>query len=198
MALKRPKRAFRPPGTRKKSDSSQHRRKTQGAEESRLFKADPLRGVRVAGRVSGWSVPKAALAKVLKSYLAALGLPAAGVELQLVGDAACQQLNREHRQVDAPTDVLSFPAESTVRPGFDGYLGELALDLPYAWRKRGRFHPRFEGEASFLLLHGLLHLTGVHHDTPAQERALWRLQDRYFPPAPALLAGLRALRPKAR
>jgi probable rRNA maturation factor len=181
----------------KKSDSSQHRGPRADAEESRRFKASLLARVTVSGRVPGWSVPRPGLAKLLRAYLGDLGLPGAGVGLELLGDEACRGLNRSFRGIDAATDVLSFPAQAKVAGGFQGYLGDIALDLPYAWRKRGRFHPRFEGEAAFLLLHGLLHLTGRHHDTPAQEKALWRLQDRHFPPDPALLQGLRTLRPKA-
>jgi probable rRNA maturation factor len=197
VAVSRALRAKGPGRATPKSDSSQHRSVNTGAEESRRFRASALAGVAVHGRVAGWSVPRAALAELLKAYLQALGLPRAGLALQLVGDADSRCLNLRFRGIDAPTDVLSFPAQERVPRGFDGYLGELALDLPYAWRKRGRFHPRFEGEAAFLLLHGLLHLSGRHHDTPAQERALWILQDRHFPPAPAQLLGLRPLRPKA-
>jgi probable rRNA maturation factor len=180
-----------------KSDSSQHRSVNTAAEESRRFRAAVLAGVSVRGAVKGWTIPRRGLGLLMRGYLKSLGIPGAGVALQLVDDAECQGLNRSFRAIDAPTDVLSFPAEDRIAPGFDAYLGEIALDLPYAWRKRGRFHPRFEGEAAFLLLHGLLHLTGRHHDTPAQERALWRLQDSHFPPRPALLLGLRTLRPKA-
>jgi rRNA maturation RNase YbeY len=165
-------------------------------EESRRFKGS-LPQIVVEGRVAGWTAPRPALAGLLKAYLAALGMPDAGLGLQVMDDAAIQGLNRSFRGVDAATDILSFPAEASVKPGFAGYLGDLALDLPYAWRKRGRFHRRFEGEAAFLLLHGLLHLAGHHHDTAAEERALWKLQDAYFPPAPALLAALRGLKPKA-
>jgi probable rRNA maturation factor len=123
-------------------------------------------------------------------------LPKAQLTLRLLGERACRGLNRRFRGLDQATDILSFPARSG-RPsrGFDGYLGDLALCLPYAWRKRGRFKPRFEAEAAFLILHGLLHLTGRHHDSPAQERELWRLQNSIAPAAAGSLAALAGLKP---
>jgi probable rRNA maturation factor len=147
--------------------------------------------------VPGWTVPKAGLKDLLQAYLRALELPKAGLSLQMVDDARSRALNLGFRSLDGATDILSFPAEAAVPAGFDGYLGDLVLDLPYAWRKRGRFHPRFEGEVAFLLLHGLLHLTGQHHDSPAQERALWAAQNRHSPAAKPYLMRLRSLRPKA-
>jgi probable rRNA maturation factor len=197
MAKGRGRRALMP-ATRKKHGSSRHLGLEPGVEESRRFKGTSLAQVVVVeGAVAGWTLPKAALSKLLKAYLAALGLPKAGLVLRLTDDAGSQSLNRSFRGIDAPTDILSFPAEEAVAPGFAGYLGDLALDLPYAWRKRGRFHSRFEGEAAFLLLHGLLHLAGQHHDTAVQERALWKMQDAHFPPEAGLLAALRGLKPKA-
>lgn len=133
------------------------------------------------------------------AYLRGLGLPKAQLTVKWVGDAESRRLNRKHRGIDAPTDVLSFPALSAKPPrGFDGYLGDLALDLDYAWRKRGRFAPAFAGEAAFLLLHGLLHLCGQHHDSPAQEARMWRSSRRLHSLHQPFMKELAALRPAPR
>ncbi len=191
MARKRPARpAARRPS--KPGDSSSPHGPAAGAGESRLFSA-----VQVCGRVNGWPAAPAVLTELLRAYLKGLGLPRAGVTLRLVGDGACRALNRRFRGIDAPTDVLSFPALPAKPPrGFDGYLGDLALCLPYAWRKRGRFHPHFGGEAAFLTLHGLLHLSGLHHDSPAEEARMWRKSRRLQPLARPYLKDLAAWRPR--
>src|SRR5258707_15576698 len=125
-----------------------------------------------------------------------MGFPKAGLSLLVCDDRELRRLNRNFRQKDAPTDILSFPAEAKVPRGFSGNLGDLALNLPYAWRRRGRFAKSFEFELAFLLLHGLLHLSGVHHDTPSQERHMEALMRRHFPPPDKVLAGLKKIKIK--
>src|SRR5258708_4368470 len=124
-------------------DSSRSHGTAAGAEESRLFG-----GPHVLGSLEGWTVPRDALEGVLKGYLKALGAPKASLSVQLVDGRECRGLNWRFRRKDKSTDVLSFPDhEGRLKPGFKGYLGDLALCLPYAWRKRGRFDPEFGGEA---------------------------------------------------
>jgi probable rRNA maturation factor len=74
-------------------------------------------------------------------------------------DAAIAGLNRAFRRHDAPTDVLSFPAETA------GYAGDIAISLDTARRQaRARRHS-LDQEIRILLLHGLLHLAGYDHET---------------------------------
>jgi probable rRNA maturation factor len=138
-------------------------------------------------------IPKDELRAVLEFYLGSLGVPEAGLSLLVCGDSESCELNRDFRRQDKPTDILSFPTTGegkTVREGFSGHLGDLALNLPYAWRNRGRFSDSFGSELAFLLLHGLLHLMGYHHDTLRQERIMQALARRHFPPPKALLETL--------
>jgi probable rRNA maturation factor len=124
--------------------------------------------------------------------LKSLGFPRASVSLRLCGDAESRRLNRAYRRQDKPTDILSFPAmEAAPSKGFRGHLGDLALNLDYAWRRRGRFSKDFDQELAFLVLHGLLHLIGVHHDTRRDEARMHALMRRHFPPPLKHLAPLR-------
>ena len=149
------------------------------------------------GRVRGHGAPVAAIKQALTVYAGGLGFPQGGLTLRLVGERACRGLNRVHRGVDAATDILSFPSVEGPRlPGKASYLGDLAFCPPYAWRRRGRFFRDFGAETAFLLLHGLLHLTGRHHDTTRQERALERVSGRLHPLGRPWFADLRALGPK--
>lgn len=94
----------------------------------------------------------------------------AAVSVLLCGDARMRRLNREFRKIDRPTDVLSFPA------GDPAFLGDVAVDVPYAARQAGRRGHSLEREVKLLLAHGVLHLLGHDHETDQGE--MFRLQSR--------------------
>ena len=75
-------------------------------------------------------------------------------------DTHLQQLNREFRHADYPTDVLSFPA-----PSPDGGLGEMAISAQRAAEQGARHGHDTHTEIRILMLHGLLHLLGYDHET---------------------------------
>lgn len=122
-----------------------------------------------AGAAAGW------LGGVLE---AASGVPEvaarlpAGAELtvRLTGDEELRRLNREFLGEDAVTDVLSFPSGSA-----DGYLGDIAVSWPAVLRQAAEFGHPVEVEAALLCVHGLLHLLGWDHASPAEETEMWRL-----------------------
>lgn len=90
------------------------------------------------------------------------------------------ELNERFRGKPESTDVLSFPAA-----GDPGYLGDLAISLPHA-RAQAREHGHStEEEVRVLMLHGLLHLTGMDHesDTGQMRRAESRWRKRLGLPA---------------
>jgi probable rRNA maturation factor len=139
---------------------------------------------------TGWKPAGRRLSRYLAACLKDLRMPSASLTLLVCGDARSRALNRLHRHHDRPTDILSFPAEAgRQRPGFSGYLGDLALNAAYVRRRFPRFADRLGEEQGYLLLHGVLHLAGFHHDDPAQERRLEALQERAF----ARLRGLARL-----
>ncbi|HQR45777.1 MAG TPA: rRNA maturation RNase YbeY [Thermoanaerobaculia bacterium] len=115
----------------------------------------------------------------------------APVSVLLCGDARMRRLNREWRNLDRPTDVLSFsPAPDPprpprrLRPG--EALGEIVIDVPCAARQaRRRGHP-VAREVQILLAHGLLHLEGFDHERDRGEmfRRQARLVRAAFGPGP--------------
>lgn len=146
--------------------------------------------------LKAWRLPQAGLRKLLAWQLRRLGYARAGLSLKVCGDQAQQALNRRYRHKDKVTDILSFPSsDQAPRRGSSAYLGDLSLSLPFAWRQRGRFYPHFDQELAFLLLHGILHLLGQHHDDPAQERVMWRKNKSLRPPAALSARLLRGLGP---
>lgn len=83
----------------------------------------------------------------------------------MTSDGEMQRLNRQFRGKDVPTDVLSFPSA-----GGEG-IGEIAISLDRA-REQAREHGhRVREEIEILMLHGVLHLTGMDHERDAGEMA---------------------------
>lgn len=88
-------------------------------------------------------------------------------------------LNKAFRGVPTPTDVLAFPAVD--RPPASSsapYLGDVAISVETARRQAARRGHPVECESALLLIHGILHLMGHDHRTPAQRRRMERLQAR--------------------
>ena len=98
-------------------------------------------------------------------------------ELALVGAARMQKLNREFRKKDSATDILSFPSPKPLRRL--GHLGELVICTPVLKRQaREQGHPA-ETERAVLIVHGVLHLLGLDHETgPAAHRLQARWEAR--------------------
>ncbi len=94
----------------------------------------------------------------------------------ITGDAELRLLNRTYRSQDYATDVLSFPASFSGDGG--PYLGDIAISLARARAQARQFGHAIEAEIRILMLHGLLHLKGMDHesDSGAMARAelRWR------------------------
>lgn len=88
--------------------------------------------------------------------------------IKFVGKREIQRLNKEFRQIDRVTDVLSFPATNT-RAGepFDAslgnYLGDMALCLSKAKQQSKDFGTTYYQEVQKLIVHSILHLMGYDH-----------------------------------
>ncbi len=100
----------------------------------------------------------------------------ASLSCLLTDDAAVQSLNRSFRAEDKPTDVLSFPAGEAM-PGADAaYLGDIAISVPYAQRQADKAGHALVAEVQLLAVHGVLHLLGFDHATPAEKADMWAAQ----------------------
>jgi probable rRNA maturation factor len=103
----------------------------------------------------------------VKTAQAAVGLPGE-VDVLLADDRTLRRLNREFRGKDKPTDVLSFPAAEEFAAG---HAGDLAISLETAARQAREHGHSLRDEVRVLLLHGLLHLSGMDHETDKGEMA---------------------------
>ena len=82
------------------------------------------------------------------------------VELILTDDKEIRSLNKEFRQKDKATDVLSFPLENM--PGMP--LGSIVISIDTAKKGAIEFNHSIEDEIKLLFIHGLLHLLGYDHE----------------------------------
>lgn len=92
-------------------------------------------------------------------------------------DAELQRLNRTFRRKDYATDVLSFPADRECAAA-DRYLGDIAISWQRAQEQAAEFGHAIETEIQVLMLHGVLHLLGLDHETDggrmARAESRWR------------------------
>jgi probable rRNA maturation factor len=105
--------------------------------------------------------PAARVRAALRKIAGSAGREPGEVSVLLCGDGRMRSLNRRFRGMDRSTDVLAFPADS---PG-SGFLGDIAISIPYAARQARRAGEPFGRELDRLLLHGFLHLLGYDHET---------------------------------
>lgn len=120
------------------------------------------------------------------SCLSADLLPVArGAEatLLLTTDKAVQTLNRDYRGKDKPTNVLSFPQferRELVKLGKQGaeglYVGDIAVAYQFTAKEAKAEGKPLLDHVTHLMIHGLLHLFGYDHLTPAQAARMERLE----------------------
>lgn len=111
---------------------------------------------------------KAGLTRFLRRAREAVGLTGE-VEVLLTSDAEIKRLNRDFRGKNKPTDVLSFPAPEEIS---EEHAGDLAISLDTAARQATSFGHSLSEEVRILMLHGLLHLKGMDHETDSGQMAV--------------------------
>ena len=96
----------------------------------------------------------------------------AEISVTFTDNDGIQEINREQRNVDAPTDVLSFPIMSgddseadTDRSNGAVMLGDIVLNLERARVQAAEFGHSYTREVAFLTVHSVLHLLGYDHLT---------------------------------
>lgn len=94
----------------------------------------------------------------------------------LTDDAQLQRLNREYLGVDAPTDVLSFPAAEPDPETGVRYLGDILVSAPRAAGQAETAGHPLESEVCLLVVHGVLHLLGHDHAEPEEKSRMWTAQ----------------------
>ncbi len=113
---------------------------------------------------------RSALTRFLNRASAAVGLTGE-VHILLTDDPQIKRLNKQFRNKNKPTDILSFPAHDEAQSSDHATAGDLAISLETAARQASEHAHPLATELKILILHGLLHLAGEDHETDSGEMA---------------------------
>jgi len=94
----------------------------------------------------------------------------------LTDNRRLHKLNRDYLGIDAPTDVLSFPASEADPETGARYLGDILISVPYARKGAKEAGHPLESELQLLVVHGVLHLLGHDHAKPKEKAKMWKAQ----------------------
>jgi probable rRNA maturation factor len=103
-------------------------------------------------------------------------IASADMTIVLTDDEQLHKLNREYLGVDAPTDVLSFPAAEEDPETGTPYLGDILISIPRAKQQAETAGHSVEDEVQLLVVHGTLHLLGHDHAEAAEKARMWKAQ----------------------
>ena len=130
------------------------------------------------GSSRGRRIDRTALRRDVATTLGALGFRDAELSVTLTSDEAIAQIAGDFGRARRPTDVLAFSLLEGPGAEFRGdVLGDVIVSLDSAERQALRRGVPLQAELRQLLIHGVLHLLGMDHVTPAQARAMRTLED---------------------
>jgi len=108
----------------------------------------------------------------------------AEVSINFVDNKEIQELNRNYRQQDKTTDVISFALQESVEGELDIVgediplvLGDIVISVDKAKEQAGEYNHSLERELGFLTVHGFLHLLGYDHMTEEEEKKMFQKQE---------------------
>ena len=90
------------------------------------------------------------------------------MQIIFVNQDEIHRLNLSYRQIDRPTDVLSFPNDDED----DKSLGDIFISVEQALKQSVEYGHSLNREIGFLAVHGYLHLKGYDHHTPEEEKEM--------------------------
>lgn len=144
---------------------------------------------------SGVEVDEQRLLRLARFILDQLRIhPQAELSILLVDEATMADYHERFMGLQGPTDVLSFPMDELRPPADDdeepplGLLGDVVLCPTVTAAQAAESGRTPEGEADYLLVHGLLHLLGYDHAEPDEKAVMFGLNDRLVAAWEATLA----------
>jgi len=100
------------------------------------------------------------------------------VSVLVTNDCEIQSINKDYRNIDKPTDVLSFPQFDKIEDIMDGaLLGDIVISIDTLKKQANENGIDEKREAAFLIIHGFLHLLGYDHIDEGEEEVMYDLQE---------------------
>jgi probable rRNA maturation factor len=135
----------------------------------------------ISAEAEGWARVPGIEACVRRAAEAAMRdgeAPPSEISVVLSDDEHIRELNKHHRNIDKPTNVLSFPAARMKAPaGAPRFLGDIVLAFETVEREAREEAKPLENHITHLVVHGVLHLLGYDHEDE-DEAALMETRER--------------------
>ena len=109
------------------------------------------------------------------------------ISVSLVDNEFIHKINKEYRNIDRPTDVISFAfldnedRQQLYKSKEPVVLGDIYISIDKAKEQASEYGHSLNRELSFLFVHGLLHLLGYDHMNEKDEKIMFKLQDEILP-----------------
>lgn len=124
--------------------------------------------------------------KKAEFILQELGYPDFDLGIWLTANKTIQKYNKEYRQKDKPTDVLSFPYHEHLKAGEkikvysdeDKNLGDLIISVPYVFENKLELAGDFIARMDRMLVHGICHLLGHDHIQDSDYKKMIKLENK--------------------
>lgn len=121
---------------------------------------------------SHYPVNRKQITKALEDVLTQRLVKEGEVSIIVGGDRQMKKLNKQYRNIDDTTDVLSFPQNDpsqtmhpfSTPPDNVLYLGDIIISYPQVVKEAAHDHMMVDDKMLQLILHGLDHLMGIHHE----------------------------------
>jgi probable rRNA maturation factor len=104
--------------------------------------------------------------------------PDSELTIVLTDDEELHRLNQQFLEIDAATDVLSFPADFIDPDSHHPYLGDILVSVERAHQQAELQGHSARQELLLLIVHGILHLLGYDHAEEVERERMWSLQDQ--------------------
>lgn len=130
-------------------------------------------------------VDREALRKAVTKTLDYAQVESGAVTVVITDNETVRGFNLQYREIDAPTDILSFSAQTEgslddlppeLLEEMGNYLGDLIIAYPYTVEQARQYNNPLDAELRLLVVHGTLHLVGYDHDTPERQATMWQAQ----------------------